>query len=295
MNLAIWLLPAALLFFSTVTGGEPPPKEGLPLFWWNEKWHGRTFINFGDYISLKLVERIVGTGVRSYIKGQPVKEKKLLASGSILSFALNGDVVWGAAINGKLQQKKDYKFDKLDIRSVRGPLTRAFLNTHFQMDCPQIYGDPALLVPWFFPEFKRAAKPALDYLIIVHFSEEDLFPKDEWDNVIFSTDPWDVVISKIVNSRFVISSALHGIIIAEAYGIPARLLKITTTEPMFKYQDYYLGTNRPNFQYATTVDDALEMGGEPPFECDLEKLYRAFPFEFWPNARFPSPKFQSNQ
>jgi pyruvyltransferase len=267
----------------------------LPLFYWKEKWRGRTFVNFGDYISLKLVERIVDHEVRPYIKGQPLKEKKLLASGSILSFAANDDVVWGAAINGKLLQKKDYKFDRLDIRAVRGPLTRAFLKKHFQLDSPQIYGDPALLVPWFFPEFKKAEKPALDYLIIPHFSEEHLFPKEQWDNVVFSTDSWDVVLSNIVNSRFVISSSLHGIIIAEAYGIPARLLRITETEPMFKYQDYYLGTNRPNFRYATSVDNALEMGGEPPFKCDLEKLYLAFPFEFWPNASFPSPQFNLNQ
>src|SRR6267154_4215414 len=34
------------------------PSEGLPLYYWNEKWHGQIFENFGDIISLKLVERI---------------------------------------------------------------------------------------------------------------------------------------------------------------------------------------------------------------------------------------------
>ena len=33
-------------------------KEGLPLYYWQEK-----FVNFGDYLSLKLVERIVGQAV----------------------------------------------------------------------------------------------------------------------------------------------------------------------------------------------------------------------------------------
>ncbi len=266
------------------------PQEGLPLFYWNEKWRGRTFINFGDYISLKLVERIVGSPVRPYLKGQPVVEQKLLATGSILSFARDGDVVWGSGINGKLLKKKDYKFSNLDIRSVRGPFTRTFLKEHFDIDCPEIYGDPALLTARFFPEFRKKENPSYDYLIVVHFSEEHLFPKEEWDNVVYSTDPWEEILAKIVDSRFVISSALHGVIIAESFGVPARLLRISNEEPLFKYQDYYFGTNRPDFRFATTVDEAFEMGGEPPFECDFEKLYNAFPFDYYPTANLQIPQ-----
>ncbi len=262
------------------------PNEGLPIFYWNEKWRGRTFVNFGDYISLKLVERIVGKSIKSYTKRQNNGEKKLLASGSIFSFAFDDDVIWGSGINGKLLKKKDYQFTTLDIRSVRGPLTRNFIMQHFAIDCPEVYGDPALLIPYFFPEFKKKENPSYDYIIIPHYSEESMFNKAEWDNVVYSTDPWNEAIEKILDSRFVISSSLHGIIIAEAYGIPARLLRVSNNEPLFKYQDYYFGTNRPYFRFATSVNEAFEMGGEPPFKCDLEKIYRAFPFEYWPNTAF---------
>lgn len=263
--------------------------EGLPLFYWNEKWRGRTFVNFGDYISLKLVERIVGGPVRVYVKGQKNIEQKLLASGSIFSFAINGDVAWGSGINGKLLKNSDYKFTQLDIRSVRGPLSRNFLKESLQLDCPEIYGDPALLFPYFFPEFKRKDNPSFDYIIIPHFSEEHLFPKEEWPNVVFSTDPWNEVIDKILDSKFVISCSLHGIIIAEAYGIPARLLRVSNNEPLFKFIDYYAGTGRHNFTYARTIDQALRMGGEAPFKCNLDQLYKAFPFEYWPRAQFQFP------
>jgi pyruvyltransferase len=262
------------------------PSEGLPLYYWNEKWHGRIFENFGDIISLKLVERIVGGPVRIYKKGQKPPEKKLLAIGSLLYFANNNDVLWGTGTNGKFTNKKDFKFTSLDIRAIRGPLTRQFLWDTFQIQCPEIYGDPALLFPYFFPEFKRKDNPIFDYIIIPHYSEEDLFLKEEWDNVVYSTEPWNEILEKILNSRFVISSSLHGVILAEAYGIPARLLVVSKNEPLFKYYDYYLGTNRPHFQYATSVDEAMEMGGESPFDCDLKKLYEAFPFEFWPNVEF---------
>ena len=40
-----------------------------------------------------------------------------------------------------------------------------------------------------------------------------------------------------------VSSSLHGIVIAEAYGVPA-VLVASSTEPVFKYEDYYAGTGR---------------------------------------------------
>jgi pyruvyltransferase len=285
-----WLFAAlfqCLMWISSAEEILPSAPEGLPLFYWNEKWRGRTLVNFGDYISLKLVERIVDGAVQPYVKGQKNVTKKLLATGSIFSFAIDGDVVWGSGINGKLLNKKDYKFKTLDIRSVRGPLTRNFLKEHLNIDCPEIYGDPALLFPYLFPEFKKRKTPSRDYIIIPHYSEEEMFNKNEWDNIVFSTDAWEEVLLQILDSKLVISSSLHGIVLAEAYGIPARLLRVTDNEPLFKYLDYYSGTGRPSFAYATTIDEALEMGGERPIHCDVEKLYKAFPFEYWPNLQFP--------
>ncbi len=256
---------------------EPSATTGLPLLFWGED----KFENFGDVLSLKLVERIVGGSLEYYKKPPKKSLKKLLAIGSILSWASEGDVIWGSGINGKLLESKSYKFQKLDVRAVRGPLTREFLKENFQIDCPEVYGDPALLIPHFFPEFQKKGNPSYSYIIIPHYYEVSQFPKSEYPNVVYPSEPWNIIIEKILNSRFVISGSLHGIVVAEAFGIPARLLKTCAREPIFKYRDYYLGTNRPNFQIAYTIEEALQMGGEPPFECDLKKLYEAFPFEFW--------------
>lgn len=253
-------------------------KRDIPLFYWNNG----VFINFGDYLSLKLVERIVGKPIRTKIDSN---RRKLLAVGSIFARASNGDVVWGSGVSGKRLEKTDYTFTNLDIRAVRGPLTRQFIMENFNIDCPEVYGDPVLLFPYFFPEFKKKESPSYEYIIIPHYTEQKLFPKSKYENVVYPTDPWDEVIEKILDSKFVISSAMHGLIVAEAYHIPARMLRITENEPMFKYQDYYAGTNRPNFRFATSVEEALKMGGEPQFECDLEKLYAAFPFDCWGNIK----------
>jgi len=275
-----------IFFQSLAMSASSYELEGLPIYYWQK--HGNE--NFGDYLSLKLVERIVGGQVAVVSKKEEL-QKKLLAIGSVLIMANNGDVLWGTGMNGKRMDSELYQFDSLDVRAVRGPLTREFLMNHCNIDFPEIYGDPALLVPYFFPEFIKKEKAQYPYIVIPHYSEEDLFPKSLYSNVIYPTDPWRDIIRAIVDSEFVISGSLHGIVVAEAYGIPARYLRISDHEPLLKYMDYYLSTNRPDFTYATSIEEALKMGGEPPFECDLEKLYYSFPFEYWPHANFQHPKF----
>ena len=262
-------------------------EGSLPLFYWKEG----DFINFGDYISLVLVERIVGEPLKFYNKKNLKQNKKLLAIGSVIYFANENDVIWGSGINAKIVDKNKFSFTHLDIRAVRGPLTRAFLIENFGLKCPEIYGDPALLFPYFFPEFKKKKTPSYDYIVISHYLDAKYFKDNSKDNIILATEPWELVLKKILASKFVISSSLHGLILAEAYGIPARMLRLSETEPLFKYKDYYIATGRPHFEYATSVEEALRMGGEPKFKCDLKKLYNAFPFEFWPNRQFLQPNF----
>jgi len=272
-------LIASSLIVSAITTAE----EGLPLFWWKEG----NFVNFGDYVSYILVERIVGGPLKSYNKRSPAQEQKLLASGSIYYFAYEGDVVWGSGINGKRPNKSDYLFNSLDIRSVRGPITRQFLWENFGILAPEIYGDPALLFPYLFPEFKRRENPENDYLVIIHYLDGGHFVNSDDPHLISVVEPWDLIIREILNSKLVISSSLHGVVLAEAYGIPARLLRLSENEPLLKFYDYYQGTGRSEFTFATSVEEALAMGGEPKIQCDLEKVYNAFPFEFWPNSNFP--------
>lgn len=270
------------IFCISVFSKLPGAAEGLPIWYWTQPH----FVNFGDYLSQVVVERIIGCPTRFYKKRILTPERKLLAIGSILYFAGNNDVIWGSGYSGKQSHKKDFSFSNLDVRAVRGPITRDFLQTLFGISCPEIYGDPALLFPYLFPEFTKQENPKYDYIVIPHFTEEKLFPKELIPNVVYPTEPWNEVIEKILDSKFVIASSLHGIIIAEAYGIPARMLRVTETEPLLKYQDYYLGTNRSTLTFATSIEEALSMGGETPFKCDLEKLYNAFPFEFWPSSKF---------
>jgi len=253
-------------------------KAELPLYFWDARQtHG--FSNFGDALSEILVERIIQHPVT--VLDKPfTHQKKLLGMGSILNYAQDNDVVWGTGVNGKTPSNA-YRFSTLDVRAVRGPLTRKFLLER-GINCPEVYGDPTLLLPICFPELQKKQNPSNDYIIIPHFSDEHLFTGNP--HMVSVKENWYEVVQKILDSKFVISSSLSGVIVAEAFQIPARLVILdnaTNTENLFKYEDYYQGTGRFNFKHATTIEDALLMGGEPLPECDLEKLLRAFPLELF--------------
>jgi len=238
-------LKRSLLFIVTVT----TLRADLALFWWQPKEGS----NFGDELSRVLIERMIHRTPKKSLENRP----RLLAIGSIVHFAKDGDTIRGSGINGKHLNKKDYPFKQIDIRAVRGPLTRNFL-LELGFEVPEVYGDPALLLPYFFPEFKK--NPIREYLIIPHISEMHFFRPDP--HVAYPTEPWHQIVQKIVESKKVISSSLHGVIVAEAFGIPAILLRLTDHEPLFKFIDYYQGTGRNTFNYARSIKETLHMPTE---------------------------------
>lgn len=266
-------IPLALLGHQIKTDS----KTEVRLFYWDARPR-LGFSNFGDAMSVSIVEKIMGRPIATTTTVTP-GQTKLLAIGSIINYAEEGDIIWGSGINGKYPRSSDYHFSTLDIRAVRGPLSRQFL-INLGVDCPKVYGDPTLLLPKLFPEFQRSTSPSQEYIVIPHFSDEHLFC--HLPNMVSVKEDWQTVVNKILDSKFVISSALSGVIVAEAFGIPARLIisqNENNTETLFKYADYYHGTKRFDFRFATSVEEALEIGGEPMPECDLEGLLHAFPLE----------------
>lgn len=294
LQLAMMLVPCFAAFAQANSQTDVSVYErGIPLYYWDARtW--QDFTNFGDILSEKIVERIVGHRIATTLNKSLLTEcekRKLLALGSIVHMAEDNDVIWCSGINGKhpdRTDKKFYRFTQLDVRAVRGPLTRQFL-MGMGIACPEVYGDPALLLPKLFPEFRKAENPSREYIVIPHYSDEHLFLNHP--NMVSVKEDWDEVIRQVLDSKFVIATSLHGIIVAEAFGIPTRYLKVSDAEPIFKYADYYYGTNRYNFKYATTIKEALQMGGELLPECDLDRLLESFPLELFPEAvRFHSNK-----
>jgi pyruvyltransferase len=58
-------------------------------------------------------------------------------------------------------------------------------------------------------------------------------------------------------------------------------VRLSELENLFKYNDYYAGSGREKFEYATSVHEALEMGGEKSIHFDDDRLLKAFPLDLW--------------
>jgi pyruvyltransferase len=236
------------------------------------------FRNFGDELSPVLVAAILRHKFPSAKWSLQHKSRNMLAIGSIMHFAKDFDVIWGTGINGKALENS-YKFNSLDVRSVRGPRTWQFL-LDMGIRSPKIFGDPALLAPKFLKR-PRVYNKIRDFIVIPHYHDLNAF--EGVDNLISPLQPLQTVLSDILSSKKVISSSLHGVILAEAYGIPAVLVLPNLEEEKYlKYLDYYEGTLRGYIDVASNFDEAIKMkGSRLPGKFSIAKLEAAFPSDFY--------------
>ena len=218
--------------------------------------------------------------------------KHLLTLGSIFHHAKSGDIIWGTGFNPRWQNSKQKDF-WLDIRAVRGPLTKEYVINELGLPCPEVYGDPALLLPILFPQMK--AKGGQGILILAQHNDEHFLFQNEaqlrYPELLFCQRinklSWNEIVERILKADYVISSSLHGIIIAEAFGIPSRWwhspeLPSSKTEYRFKFNDYYLATGRDSDLYANTVEEAKKLGPLPGISgFDPNALIKSFPWELY--------------
>lgn len=231
-------------------------------------------VNVGDRLALDLTGRIIAErkmGFRHYAGGS----RRLFSIGSVLHFARTGDVIWGSGINGKVAQRWDPAL-RLDLRAVRGPLTARAL-TELGMAVPAVYGDPGILTDRYFP--LRSTRE-LPYWVVPHFREApDLYAGQP---LLSPRQMPAKFLRKLVRAQVVVSSSLHGLVLAEAYGIPAVPLKNHSGENEFKYRDYYEGTGREFPGFSDSVADALRREPPPGIPAGVkDRLLAVYPWDLW--------------
>jgi pyruvyltransferase len=221
-------------------------KKVIHLFWWSEpRLMGKNYENYGDLLSKYLVEKISGKEVKwiqpKKIPWYKFNRSNLLAVGSIIHHANKRSVVWGSGI---IDHKQNIA--KAEFRAVRGPLTRKYL-VKLGYACPEIYGDPALLLPIiFYPEIKKK----YSYGIVPHYHDykvvvEQYKNKPKIKVIDLMTLDVENVTTQILECEKIISSSLHGLIVSHAYGIPALLVQFSNK--LFgdgvKFRDYLESVN----------------------------------------------------
>jgi len=247
-------------------------KNRVNLYYWTHAAGD----NVGDLISLVLVRKIVkslGLDFDQHVR----QTRKLFAVGSILEQVVEHATVWGSGLRHPVVSPANVT---LDVRAVRGPLTREAL-LHVGVPCPEVFGDPAILLPRFYRPKPVRRRP---FLVIPHFlREKELLQSHPGACISTLTSNWQGFVDAIAGADLVISGSLHGIVLAEAYGVPAVLLASAADRDRFKYDDYYQGTGRSTYAQASTVDEALALGGQPvpALGACRDRLLEAFPQDLW--------------
>ncbi len=231
----------------------------------------RGFNNFGDLLGPLIVDRL---RTQHGLGRSLDRSRRLLAVGSIMRLGHEGDVVWGAGINGK--SVDDSVFPKFDVRAIRGPRTAQVLRT-FGNVVPEVFGDPALLIPELWSDEEIGVRRKTGGVVLMpNYNDIRLWPSNAIDP---RGDPFDRI-RTIASANLVVASSLHAIVIAEAYGVPAVLVTSSKERP-FKYEDYYLGTGREMPNPADSWESGLTATPAPPLEWDSSPLLASFPAELW--------------
>lgn len=97
------------------------------------------------------------------------------------------------------------------------------------------------------------------------------------------TDNYESVIDGILQCDKVITSSLHGIILAESYGVPAVFFRGLDKDTDFKYLDWYHSTGRFDIHIAESIEEAMAMDAPPlpNLEKLQEGLLNSFPYDLW--------------
>lgn len=216
-------------------------------FWWDGT------ANFGDALTPWLLQR---NGVAPYLR--PAGGADLVGVGSILEMVPEDSTaaIWGSG----LMHDKPRRFPQATVLAVRGPRTRDLLG--LPGDTP--LGDPGLLVSKHVrrpPRSRRVAIIPHGHHIVWASAYRHLASQPGTQLVRFD-HPVSKVVHALAAADLVVSSSLHGLITADAYGVPAVWAVPTDTDRHvadMKFADHHstVGVQRPPFDLhaGTTIDE----------------------------------------
>lgn len=253
-------------------------EERVAAWWWDRPHPG----NLGDIINPYIIEALSGAPPKF-----TTKSPRLIGIGSIIKFAKAGDLVWGAGA-----PSKDTVIDPAaTFRAVRGPLTRELV-LEAGAACPEVYGDPAWILPRIYrPTVKKTHAVGL----IRHFTHRDI-PIEigegvrEIDILRVGYEEIEQFIDEMLSCESIVSTSLHGIIIAHAYGIPCKHAVMSASSRQIhgdgiKFRDYFLSVGRENVEPwdlsetgRVVADDKTRCTDVPASAIDVDRLLEAAPF-----------------
>ncbi|QBM16361.1 hypothetical protein MARI_04410 [Marinobacter sp. JH2] len=249
-------------------------------------------LNVGDALNPFLIEKVVGR------KAYQVKTKffrHLLVVGSVIQHANKNSLVFGSGVisSDLLVENKEF----LGIGALRGKWTRDYLLENCRnIDAGDVLniplGDPALLLPKVYPLLP--IKKIYRIGVIPHYVDKSCevvnnFRVNLREDVVLIDVQQEVVpfLTDLSRCDFVISSSLHGLILADAYGVPNVWCRFSDNllGGDFKFLDYYSVTDAVSpkaifigseKKLQELVDDVASMATIKKYQGDLNALYSGF-------------------
>ncbi|MEI9902695.1 MAG: polysaccharide pyruvyl transferase family protein [Asticcacaulis sp.] len=213
--------------------------------------------NFGDQLSPMIIERVLG---RPTVWAKQT-ECDMAAIGSILGGILQRSWkrwvtlrfspvhIWGSGFIRAPETRELMAKGALKVHAVRGHATRSSL----AMPENLALGDPGLLAGRLFdkPPVKRHGWAIVPHTVDARMAVIRGLKAVTPHAVVadLSGDP-DECLQAIAGAEFVISTSLHGLIVADALGIPSIWAKMSgrVSGDRYKFRDYYsaLGMEAPD-------------------------------------------------
>lgn len=228
-------------------------QKPLRLYWWRyqESEHG----NFGDEITRLIIEK----NFHRKVEWAAPSEADLVATGSILDIALeekkdNRPYIWGS---GFIEAKNtSLSYEECLVVGVRGKLTLSRIT-----DIPEgahiSLGDPGLLADTLVKNNVITQKP-YKLGIIPHYvdtSHKMIRKLEQLDDTIIIDPTSDCleVIKTIQSCESILSSSLHGLIVADSLGVPNLHLQLSDKLKGgdYKFRDYYSVFTEDRYKKAT--------------------------------------------
>jgi len=244
--------------------------------------------NWGDQVTPIIAETLSGMKVQ-----HSTKEGKYVSTGSILEHTRENDVIWGT---GSMFERPARLPKGLSFHAVRGPLTRKVVMKQ-GFKCPPVYGDPAILMPYIYKVPREEIQWKIG--IIPHYVDKKHVAHLQYQHpdvrILDIQAGIKDLMKAVAKCKVILSSSLHGVILAEAMGKKACYVQMDNkvVGGDFKFKDYYASTDRPLIKsdwrnkvkgmkipaahLSDAVDKALR-SGTPHY--NLEGLLMSCPFNF---------------
>lgn len=208
----------------------------IATYWWSTPCED--MMNFGDRLTPYLLEKLLPAGEIGFFPVTHRNRARLLVIGTLLqdTYPNRAMMLLGTGLFYEMTRV----FKNARAYAVRGPLTRRCLGLGEET----ALGDMGILARDVFGEAPRSGKIG----ILVHHSERHLaglqrFKNDPGYLYIDVCRDAPEVVREIASCSAIVSSSLHGLVIADAYHIPNKWLKLSDF-PAFKYNDYFASIGR---------------------------------------------------